>query len=64
MPPLDPTIVSSIVQGATGFTSNLLGGLLGKNSQDSANRTNILINRENNKFAAEQAQLNRNYQTA
>lgn len=64
MPPLDPTIVSSIVSGATGFTSNLLGGLLGKNSQDSANKTNILINRENNQFAAEQAQLNRNYQTA
>lgn len=64
MPPLDPTIVSSIVSGATGFTSNLLGGLLGKNSQDSANKTNILINRENNQFAAEQAQLNRNYQTS
>lgn len=64
MPPLDPTIVSSIVSGATGFTSNLLGGLFGKNSQDSANKTNILINRENNQFAAEQAQINRNYQTA
>lgn len=62
--PLDPLITSSIVSGASGLTSNLLGGLFGKNSQDSANKTNILINRENNKFAAEQAQLNRNYQTA
>lgn len=62
--PLDPLITSSIVSGASGLTSNLLGGLFGKNSQDSANKTNILINRENNQFAAEQAQLNRNYQTA
>lgn len=62
--PLDPLITSSIVSGASGLTSNLLGGIFGKNSQDSANKTNILINRENNKFAAEQAQLNRNYQTA
>ncbi|AXH74250.1 MAG: DNA pilot protein [Microviridae sp.] len=62
--PLNPLLTASIVSGAAGLTSNLLGGLFGKNSQDSANRTNILINRENNQFAAEQAQINRNYQTA
>lgn len=40
---IDPSIISS---GITGLSS-VIGGIFGKNSQSSANKTNLQINREN-----------------
>jgi hypothetical protein len=37
----------SIISGLFGLGSTLLGGLLGNSAQRSANRTNIMLNREN-----------------
>lgn len=59
--PLDPFVGGSIVSGAAGVLGNVLGGIFGSKSQSSANKTNLQINRENNAFNAEQAQINRDW---
>ena len=59
--PIDPILGGSIISGASGVLSNVLGGIFGSKSQSSANKTNLQINRENNAFNAEQAQINRDW---
>lgn len=51
----------SILGTVIGAGAGLLGNAIGAASQASANRTNLRINRENNEFNAEQAQLNREW---
>ena len=55
-------IAPLILGGIIAAGASLAGNAIGASSQSSTNRSNVEINRENNKFNAEQAQLNRNWQ--
>ena len=53
-----PLVLGSIIAAG----ASLAGNAIGASSQNKANQTNIDINRENNAFNAEQAQIQRNWQ--
>lgn len=57
-------LAAAAITGGASLVSGLLGGLFGSSSQNSANETNIAINRENNQFNANQAAINRSWQSA
>lgn len=51
----------SLLGTVIGAGAGLVGNVIGASSQNSTNKTNERINRENNQFNAEQAQLNREW---
>lgn len=55
-------IAPLILGGIIAAGSSLVGNAIGASSQNKTNQTNIDINRENNAFNAEQAQIQRNWQ--
>ena len=55
-------IAPLVLGGLIAAGASLAGNAIGASSQADANQTNIDINRENNAFNAEQAQLQRNWQ--
>lgn len=55
---IDPLIIGSIIAAG----ASLAGNTIGAASQNTANRTNIEINRANNMFNAQQAQVQRDWQ--
>lgn len=55
---IDPIVIGSIIAAG----ASLAGNAIGASSQDKANRTNIEINRANNAFNAQQAQIQRGWQ--
>lgn len=59
--PNDKCIAPLIVGGLIAAGASLAGNAIGASSQNKANQTNIDINRENNRFNAEQAQLQRDW---
>lgn len=54
-------VPGAIIGGIAGLGSSLLGGLFGRSSQKSANKANLQIMREQNKFNAEEAEKQRNW---
>ena len=52
----------ALVGGALGVASSLLGGLFGKHNTNKTNQMNYKIMQEQNRFNAEQAQKNRDWQ--
>lgn len=54
---LDPLIIGGIIAAGVSLASNATGA----SSQNKVNQTNIDINRENNRFNAEQAQIQRDW---
>ena len=54
---LDPLIIGGIIAAGVSLASNAIGA----SSQGKTNQTNIDINRENNQFNAEQAQIQRDW---
>lgn len=60
----NPLVAAAALSGGASLVSGLLGGLFGSSSQNSANETSIAINRENNQFNANQARINRDWQSA
>lgn len=54
---LDPLIIGGIIAAGVSLASNAIGS----SSQGKTNQTNIDINRENNQFNAEQAQIQRDW---
>lgn len=54
--------IAPLVGGIIAAGASLAGNMIGSSSQNKANQTNIDINRENNAFNAEQAQIQRNWQ--
>lgn len=58
----EKNIAPLIVGGLIAAGASLAGNAIGASSQNKANQTNIDINRENNAFNAEQAQIQRNWQ--
>lgn len=60
--PNDKCIAPLVLGGIIAAGASLAGNAIGASSQNKANQTNIDINRENNKFNAEQAQIQRNWQ--
>lgn len=52
----------ALVGGALGIAGSLLGGLFGKHNTDKTNAMNYKIMQEQNKFNAEEAEKNRNWQ--
>ena len=55
---LDPLIIGGIIAAGASLASNVLGS----SSQSKTNQTSIDINRENNAFNAQQAQIQRDWQ--
>ena len=55
-------IAPLLLGGIIAAGASLAGNAIGASSQNKANQTNIDINRENNAFNAEQAQIQRNWQ--
>jgi hypothetical protein len=55
-------IAPLVLGGVIAAGASLAGNAIGASSQNKANQTNIDINRENNAFNAEQAQIQRNWQ--
>jgi hypothetical protein len=55
-------IAPLVLGGIIAAGASLAGNAIGASSQNKANQTNIDINRENNAFNAEQAQIQRNWQ--
>lgn len=55
-------IAPLVLGGIIAAGASLAGNAIGASSQDKANQTNIDINRENNTFNAEQAQIQRDWQ--
>lgn len=55
-------IPGALVGGALGVAGSLLGGLFGKHNTDKVNQMNYKIMQEQNRFNAEQAQKNRDWQ--
>ena len=55
-------IAPLILGGIIAAGASLAGNAIGASSQNKTNQTNIDINRENNAFNAEQAQIQRNWQ--
>lgn len=60
--PNDKCIAPLVLGGLIAAGSSLIGNAVGASSQNKANQTNIDINRDNNAFNAEQAQLQRDWQ--
>ena len=60
--PNDKCIAPLLLGGIIAAGASLAGNLIGSSSQKNANQTNIDINRENNAFNAEQAQIQRDWQ--
>ena len=59
--PSEKQIAPLILGGIIAAGASLAGNAIGASSQNKANQTNIDINRENNRFNAEQAQLQRDW---
>lgn len=55
-------IPGALVGGALGVASSLLGGLFGKHNTDKTNQMNYKIMQEQNRFNAEEAKKNRDWQ--
>lgn len=55
-------VPGALVGGALGLASSLVGGLFGKHNTDKTNKMNYQIMQEQNKFNAEEAQKNRDWQ--
>lgn len=60
--PNDKCIAPLLLGGIIAAGASLAGNLIGSSSQNNANQTNIDINRENNAFNAQQAQIQRDWQ--
>lgn len=60
--PNDKCIAPLILGGIIAAGASLAGNLIGSSSQSKANQTNLDINRQNNEFNAEQAQIQRDWQ--
>lgn len=60
--PTDKCIAPLLLGGIIAAGASLAGNAIGASSQNKSNQTNIDINRENNAFNAEQAQIQRNWQ--
>ena len=60
--PSDRCIAPLVLGGIIAAGASLAGNMIGSSAQNKANQTNIDINRENNAFNAEQAQIQRNWQ--
>lgn len=60
--PNDRCIAPLVLGGIIAAGASLAGNAIGSSAQNKANQTNIDINRENNAFNAEQAQIQRNWQ--
>ena len=56
------TALSSAAGGALGVASSLLGGLFGKHNTNKTNEMNYKIMQEQNRFNAEEAKKNRDWQ--
>lgn len=55
-------VPGALVGGALGVASSLLGGLFGKSNTDKTNQMNYKIMQEQNRFNAEEAKKNRDWQ--
>ena len=55
-------VPGALVGGALGVASSLLGGLFGKHNTDKTNQMNYQIMQEQNRFNAEEAKKNRDWQ--
>ena len=55
-------VLGALVGGALGVASSLLGGLFGKHNTDKVNQMNYRIMQEQNRFNAEEAKKNRDWQ--
>ena len=60
--PNDKCVAPLVIGGLIAAGASLAGNMIGSSAQNKANQTNIGINRENNAFNAEQAQIQRNWQ--
>lgn len=60
--PNDRCIAPLVLGGIIAAGASLAGNMIGSSSQNKVNQTNIDINRENNAFNAEQAQIQRDWQ--
>jgi hypothetical protein len=55
-------VPGALVGGALGLASSLIGGLFGKSNTDKTNKINYQIMQEQNRFNAEEAKKNRDWQ--
>ena len=55
-------VPGALVGGALGLAGSLLGGLFGKHNTDKTNQMNYQIMQEQNRFNAEEAEKNRDWQ--
>ena len=55
-------VPGALVCGALGLASSLLGGLFGKSNTNKTNQMNYRIMQEQNRFNAEEAKKNRDWQ--
>ena len=55
-------VPGALVGGALGLASSLIGGLFGKSNTNKTNKMNYQIMQEQNKFNAEEAKKNRDWQ--
>lgn len=55
-------VPGALVGGALGLAGSLLGGLFGKHNTDKTNKTNYQIMQEQNRFNADEAKKNRDWQ--
>ena len=55
-------VPGALVGGALGVASSLLGGLFGKSNTNKTNKMNYQIMQEQNRFNAEEAKKNRDWQ--
>ena len=55
-------VPGALVGGALGLASSLLGGLFGRSNTDKTNKMNYQIMQEQNRFNAEEAKKNRDWQ--
>lgn len=61
--PLTNSFFGGLIGAVGGIVGSLIGADAQESSADKANQTNIQLQREANKFNAEQAQINRDWQT-
>lgn len=61
--PLTNSFLGGIIGAVGGIVGSLIGADAQESSADKANQTNIQLQREANKFNADQAQINRDWQT-
>lgn len=60
----NPIVAAGALSGGASLLGGLMSGLFGSSAQNSANETNIAMNRENNLFNASQAAVARNWQSS